>query len=162
QFPNATVIERHAIAPTSSEQVSADGQWRSRYTCADDKCTATTLTLIAASGAKRDVRVAGSINELQWSPLGHALAIKVGSDAGSEIRVIVDPARDEPRVLASRVGGFAWRRDGKSLIVEANLGAPGIMLVRLTLDGTQSPVAKLPGLPPYLYASPDRRRFAYT
>src|SRR5207245_5229520 len=43
-----------------------------------------------------------------------------------------------------------------------NLGAPGIVLVRVTVDGTQSPVAKLPGLPQYLYASPDRRRFAYT
>src|SRR5438105_2885736 len=47
QFPGATEIERHPIAPVSSEQVSTDGAWRSRYTCVDDDCTATTLTLIA-------------------------------------------------------------------------------------------------------------------
>src|SRR5438105_10302349 len=78
QFPDGIVIERHAIPAASSGQVSADGEWRSSFTCVDDDCTATTLTLIDASGAKRDVRVAGSIVQLQWAPVGHALAIKVG------------------------------------------------------------------------------------
>src|SRR5438105_7713329 len=116
QLPGATEIERHAIAPSSSERVSADGEWRATFTCVDDNCTATTLTLIDASGAKRNVRVAGSIDDLQWSPVEHAAAFR----AGAQLRVVVDPAVDSPRAVAFGVGGFAWRRDGVSLIVADN------------------------------------------
>jgi hypothetical protein len=133
--------------------VSADGEWRSSFTCADDNCTATVLTLTDASGAKRDVRMAGNVDGLQWSPAGHVLAIR----SGGALQVIVEPARDAPRSIASGVGGFAWRRDNASLIVAENGN-----LDRVRLDGKRASVAKLAGLPPYLYASPDRARFAYT
>lgn len=167
QFPAGDEVT-HVPVPPANEEVSADGEWRARSDCTEHGCS---FQLTGADGAPRTFD-AGAGAELRWSPTGHALAVKAYlGPGGSDLEVIEDPGADEPRVIAGsdmpravrarQVGGFAWTADGDGLI--AAIGdAGGGVLVKLGLEGEEDSLAKLSGLPPFLYASPDGGRYAYT
>jgi len=170
QLPGAVELSRAPASAATPGQTSADGLWRADSHCVDEPCTASELLLTGPDSVVRVIRVERWVDRLEWSPTGHKLAVRVGRDAGSELVVIDDPAVAEPRGVAGMgtgnpyrrsVGGFTWAADGRSLYV-ASGDYSGGMIDRIGLDGGVQGLHKTAGLPPYLYPSPARDRFAYT
>lgn len=177
QFPAGEEIAREPSSAAAKQMLtSTDGVWTATSECvnATDGTRNCTFVLASADGRTRSMQLDIDLQwsrSVQWSPVGHRLAILMAGVEGGRIAILNDPnpAAGDPQLTqassagaAAQIQAFAWASDDRSLIAAASSGAV-YGLYRIEAEGGGSELlAPLPELPTFLYPSPDGSMDAFT